>query len=92
MLYIEDSMVNMDEEFKHTRGQKILAAGIVIFLLIFAALGQNYPGLTLTVKILCSRAIENIAASLLSSLFCLILQPNLLLSAENPASLRLRLK
>ena len=29
-------MVNMDEEFKHTRGQKILATGIVIFLLIFA--------------------------------------------------------
>ena len=53
-------------------------------------LGQNY--LTLIAKILCHSPIANKAISLLSSLFCLINQPNLLLSAEKPDSLKFLLK
>jgi len=46
----------------------------------FGVLGQNYSTLTLTENKLCKTVIANKACSILSSLFCLITHPNLLLS------------
>jgi len=76
------------------RGIEDLQIGNVCSLLeseIRETLGQNYLT-TLTANTLCHSPTANKAISLLSSLLCLINHPNLLLSAENPASLKFLLK